>query len=137
MSRKPFTLMIADDHTLFRDGLRELISHWQDLQVVGMAVNGQQAVSIYRETKPDLVLMDLDMPVLDGLDAARLILQEFPDARIVVMVTSVRDPKLPEAIQLGASGYLRKGDVSCQLHHLLLGWCSDFMESLKEEMDNR
>jgi DNA-binding NarL/FixJ family response regulator len=129
--------MIADDHTLFREGLRELISHWQDLQVVGMAVNGQEAVAVYWEAKPDLVLMDLDMPVLDGLDATRIILQEYPNARIVLMVTSVRDPKLPKAIQLGAYGYLLKGDISCQLHHLLLGWCSDFTVSLKEGIDER
>ena len=100
-------ILIADDHTLFRDGLRSLLGA-QGHEVVGEAKNGREAVKLARELKPDLVLMDLTMPEVDGLAATRLISAEMPGARVIILTASDEDAKLFEAIKSGAQGYLLK-----------------------------
>lgn len=100
-------LVLADDHALFRDGLRNLLEA-NGLEVVGEAANGRDVISVVRSTHPDVVLMDISMPVLTGIDATRLLSAEFPDIRIVMLTASSDDADIFEAIKSGASGYLSK-----------------------------
>ena len=119
MTMQVATLLLADDHTLFREGLRELISHWGEFQVIGEAVNGQEAVDRCRERTPDIVLMDVHMPVMDGVEAARLIHQEFLSTSVVMLTMSVEEKDLFEALKQGARGYVLKDTSARQLRERL------------------
>jgi DNA-binding NarL/FixJ family response regulator len=100
-------IVIADDHALFRDSLRSLLEA-HGLEVVGEARNGREAVELARRLTPDVVLMDLGMPEVDGLAATRLICAEQPQVKVVILTASDEDAKLFEAIKSGAQGYLLK-----------------------------
>ena len=100
-------IVIADDHALFRDSLRSLLTA-RGLEVAGEASNGAQAVEQARRLRPDIVLMDLEMPEMDGLTATRLISTELPEVKVVVLTASSEDEDLFEAIKSGAEGYLLK-----------------------------
>jgi len=113
-------ILIADDHALFRDSLRSLLES-QDIEVVAEAKNGQEAVDLSWETKPDVVLMDLTMPEMDGLEATKRIAAELPDVKVVILTASDEDSKLFEAIKSGAKGYLLKDLESEQFFSLLEG----------------
>ena len=121
---KPNTLLIVDDHPIYRAGLQELIAHWDDFQVCGVAANGLEALQMYRAQQPDIVLMDVSMPTLNGAEATRLILEGYPSARIVMLAISTHDPGLLRAIEFGACGYTLKDVSAGQLHHLLRGWAA-------------
>ena len=113
-------ILIADDHALFRDSLRSLLES-QDIEVVGEAKNGQEAIDLSWESKPDVVLMDLTMPEMDGLEATKRIAAELPDVKVVVLTASDEDNNLFEAIKSGAKGYLLKDLESEQFFNLLEG----------------
>ncbi len=100
-------ILIADDHALFRDGLRSLLLA-QGHDVVGEAKNGHEAVELARQLRPDLVLMDVQMPELDGIAATRIIATEMPDLKVVILTASEEEAKLFDAIKSGAQGYLLK-----------------------------
>jgi DNA-binding NarL/FixJ family response regulator len=100
-------IVIADDHSLFRDGLRSLLLA-EGHEVVGEAKNGHEAVALARELSPDLVLMDLQMPELDGIGATKLIVAAMPEMKVVILTASEEEAKLFEAIKSGAQGYLLK-----------------------------
>lgn len=101
-------ILLADDHDLFRAGLAGLIEAQPDLEIVGQAEDGLEALSLVRVLKPDLIVMDIKMPMCDGLEATRLIRTEMPDARIVILTVHDEDEKLFDAIKAGASGYILK-----------------------------
>lgn len=111
-------ILIADDHALFRDSLRSLLEA-HGLTVVGEARNGREAVDLAHRLKPDIVLMDLSMPELDGLAATRLISADLPEVKVVVLTASDEDSKLFEAIKSGAQGYLLKNLESEEFFGLL------------------
>ena len=112
---RPARLIIADDHALLRSGLRSMLQGESDLEVVGEAADGAEALELCRRLEPDLVLMDVQMPKLDGLAATRAIKEEFPKTS-VVMVTMQEDPDyLFEAVLAGAAGYVLKGVTPEQL----------------------
>jgi DNA-binding NarL/FixJ family response regulator len=113
-------VLIADDHALFRDGLRGLLEA-RGVEVIGEARNGREAVDQARRLSPDVVLMDLHMPELDGLAATRLISAEQPDVKVVILTASEEDAHLFEAIKSGAQGYLFKNLASSELFRLLEG----------------
>ncbi|MEE8163332.1 MAG: response regulator transcription factor [Anaerolineae bacterium] len=101
-------MLLVDDHALFRKGLISLFSSQKDLEVVGEAEDGQEAVEKTRELMPDIILMDITMPNCDGLEATRLILDEMPYVRIVMLTVSEDEDNLYQAIKSGAVGYLLK-----------------------------
>jgi DNA-binding NarL/FixJ family response regulator len=115
------TLLIADDHLLFREGMRNIIAHWDDFQVVGEAANGLEAIQMSRELMPDIVLMDISMPVLNGIEATRRISRELPSVQIVILTSSEEEKNLFEAIKGGARGYVLKDTPSRRLHDSLRG----------------
>ncbi len=113
-------LVIADDHALFRNSLRSLLEA-RDLQVIGEAANGREAVELAGLLKPDVVLMDLSMPEMDGLAATRLITANHPEVKVVVLTASNEDSNLFEAIKSGAEGYLLKDLEADKFFSLLEG----------------
>jgi len=118
----PVKVLIADDHKLFRQGLISLMRTREDLvQVVGEAETGEEAVALTEELRPDVVLMDIYMPEMDGLQAAREIRTRFPEVAIVVLTSSEKDGHLYEAVRLGVAGYLLKSLDADELFDLLSG----------------
>jgi DNA-binding NarL/FixJ family response regulator len=108
MSPHTIRVMTADDHPIVRAGLAAVIGEESDLTFVGEARDGAQAVALFRAQQPDVTLMDLRMPVLDGVGAIRAIRSEFPDARIVALTTYEGDTDIHRALAAGAVGYLLK-----------------------------
>ena len=100
-------ILIADDHSLFRDGLSSLLAA-QGHEVVAEARNGREAIALSHETKPDVVLMDVTMPGMDGIEATRQLTSELPDVRVVILTASEEEATLFDAIKAGAQGYLLK-----------------------------
>jgi len=113
-------VLLADDHALFKEGLRNLLGA-RGVQVVGSAKDGLEALEMARTTKPDVILMDIQMPRCDGLTATRLISTEMPQIRIIMLTTSADDESLFEAIKSGACGYLLKSLDSERFFELLFG----------------
>ncbi|WP_418791507.1 response regulator [Phosphitispora sp. TUW77] len=118
---KTLRVLLADDHVLFRRGVADVLASRANLVVVGEAENGLQAVELAKETKPDLILMDIAMPHIDGLEAMRQIKQEMPEVKIVMLTISDDDGDLFEAIRSGAQGYLLKDLKEHQLFDMIEG----------------
>jgi len=108
-------VLIADDHPLFRSGVALLLSSQPDMQLVAEANDGMEAVALFREHHPDITLMDLQMPRMDGVEAMEAIRAEFPKARIVVLTTYSGDAQAMRALKMGASGYLLKNMLHREL----------------------
>jgi DNA-binding NarL/FixJ family response regulator len=101
-------VVIADDHSVLRGGLAQLLAETHDIEVVGQAADGAEAVAIVRDTRPDVVLMDLQMPVLDGVEATRQIVAEGLDADVLVLTSFSDVERILAALDAGAMGYLLK-----------------------------
>lgn len=101
-------VLLADDHGVVRDGLGRLIAALDDVELVGEAANGAEAVEQCRLTKPDVVLMDLDMPVMDGIEATRRVLADQPETAVLVLTAFSDRPRITGALEAGARGYLLK-----------------------------
>jgi len=104
----PIRVLIADDHPAVRAGLAAVILAESDMYVTGQAETGERAVTLYREQRPDVVLMDLRMPLLGGVEATQQIIAEFPDARVLALTTYQGDADVATALDAGARGYLLK-----------------------------
>jgi DNA-binding NarL/FixJ family response regulator len=102
------SVLIADDHGVIRDGLGRLIGALEDIELVGVAGDGQEAVERCRESAPDVVLMDLDMPRMDGIEATRLITEEHPATAVLVLTSFSDRARILGALSAGACGYLLK-----------------------------
>ncbi len=113
-------VLLADDHPLFLDGLKNLLTI-RHIEVVGMARNGIEALEKARTLKPEVILMDIQMPHLDGLAATRLVKAELPEVKIVMLTMSENDEDLFEAIKSGACGYLLKTGETDRFFELLMG----------------
>ncbi len=105
-------ILIADDHDLFREGLVGLINAQPDMEVVAQARDGLEALTQARDHSPDLIIMDIKMPVCDGLEATRLIRSEMPQPRILILTVHDEEKKLSEAIRAGANSYILKNTNS-------------------------
>jgi two-component system, NarL family, response regulator LiaR len=101
-------VLITDDHNVVRQGLRMFLSRDPELEVVGEATNGQEAVAMARELEPDVVLMDLLMPVMDGIEATRVIRSELPEVEVIALTSVLEDASVSGAVKTGAIGYLLK-----------------------------
>jgi NarL family two-component system response regulator LiaR len=108
MGNQPIQLLIVDDHAMVRKGMKALLSEYPEISVVGEAGNGLKAIELVEKLNPDVVLIDLSMPVMDGIEAIRRIIAIHPDQRIVVLTSYSGDDKLFPAIKAGAMGYLLK-----------------------------
>ena len=115
MTTELIRTLIADDHPMLRDGVAGVIARQQDMCVVGQAEDGEAAVSAFRDLRPDITLMDLQMPRMDGVEAIRRIRAEFADARIIVLTTYAGDVKALRALRAGAAGYLLKSTIRKEL----------------------
>ena len=109
MNDRTWRVLVADDHPVFRSGLRAIVDASDDMTVVAEAVNGAEAVELAAVHRPDLILMDLHMPVLGGIEATRKILSQSPDVRVLVLTMIERDDAVLAAMRAGARGYLVKG----------------------------
>jgi DNA-binding NarL/FixJ family response regulator len=104
----PIRVLIVDDHEVVRHGLQNFLSGDPELEVVGAAEDGQEALRLARERRPDVVLMDLVMPRLDGMAATRAIRAELPDTEVIALTSVVEDASVVDAVRAGAIGYLLK-----------------------------
>jgi DNA-binding NarL/FixJ family response regulator len=118
---KPLRILLVDDHILFRKGIASLLKSRPDMEVVGEAGDGIEAVTQARETLPEVILMDINMPRRNGLEATKIIKQEMPLVQIVMLTVSEDDEDLFEAVKNGAKGYLLKKLEPEQLFRMLEG----------------
>jgi len=115
MNRKPARLIIADDHRIVRSGLNALLSDQEQLEIVGEAASGREALELCRRLRPDLVLMDVSLPDMDGLTATREIKRQFSDTSVLILTTHENEDYVLQAVRAGAAGYLLKDASEDQL----------------------
>src|SRR6201984_3836279 len=108
-------ILAVDDHPLFRSGIAALLATQPDINLVAEASNGREAIEKFREHRPDITLMDLQMPEMNGADAMIAIRNEFPEARVIVLTTYAGDVQVLRALKTGARAYLLKGHVHKEL----------------------
>ena len=108
-------VVVVDDHPLLRKGIAALVNAETDMKLVAEASTGVEAIRQFRQHRPDITLMDLQMPDMNGIDATTAIRQEFPDARIIVLTTYAGDIQVVRALKAGARGYLLKAEVNEEL----------------------
>ena len=116
ITHKKQQILLVEDHFCFAVGLKTFLTNYaQDLEVIGIAENGQKGVEMAKELKPDIILMDVRMPVMDGISAVKIIKKDFPNIKIVMLSTYDEDEFVREAILSGASGYLLKDTSPTEL----------------------
>lgn len=115
MSDSKIRVLVVDDHPVLRDGVAAILENQTDMTMVGEARNGSEAVEIFRALRPDVTLMDLQMPGMNGVDAISAIRSEHPGARIIVLTTYAGDAQAVRALKAGAVGYLLKSSLRTEL----------------------
>jgi len=123
--KKKIGVLLADDQTLFREGIKDLLEDHREIQVVGEAADGNEAVRMAKKLKPDVILMDIKLPRLDGIAATRLIRQDCPEANILILSAYEDEAHVLESIQAGANGYLSKMLPSEELIRALKTFAND------------
>jgi DNA-binding NarL/FixJ family response regulator len=111
----PIRVLVADDHSVVRKGLRTFLSLDEELEIVGEACDGEQAVQMARQLRPDVVLMDIKMPKMDGIAATGAIRQELPDTEVIALTSVLEDASVVGAVRAGAIGYLLKDTEADEL----------------------
>ncbi len=115
MGNNPITILLADDHTIVRQGLAKLLEGEPDFKVIGEAENGREAVSKVEELAPDIILMDIAMPLLNGIEATRQIKKNRPRTKVIILSMHSHDRYISELFSLGASGYLLKNSTGADI----------------------
>lgn len=116
---RPIRIVIADDHTLFRKGLKALLQNSDDIQVIGEAGDGYEALRLAKEMQPDIALFDIAMPGLNGIETAIRIRKNFPDIRIIILSMHTGEEYVSRAVHAGASGYVLKGSDIDELEYAI------------------
>lgn len=124
-NKKVVTVLIADDQTLFREGIKDLLEDEKGIRVVGEAFNGSQAVELAKKLKPDVILMDIKLPQMDGVSATRIIRKQCPDTNVLILSSYEDEAHVTESIQAGANGYLSKMLPASELVNALKTFTSD------------
>jgi two-component system response regulator NreC len=137
-------ILIADDQQLFRDGLRALIQRENDMEVVAEAENGRKAIELAKNAKPDLIVMDINMPDLNGIDATQIICKELPDIKLIALSIHSTQKFISEMIKAGASGYIVK---HCAFKELAMAirtvsegkpyLCTEILSTVMEEFTSK
>ena len=112
---KPIRVLLADDHTLVRAGIRSLLENMEGIEVIAEAGDGREALRLVRTHRPDVVLMDIAMPGLNGLEAAARIAKKFPNVRVIILSMHVNEEYVLQALRAGAAGYMVKGADAAEL----------------------
>ena len=115
----PIRILIVDDHSVVRQGLRMFLSRDEELEIIGEAENGAQAVSMATELRPDVILMDMLMPVMDGIEATGTIRKTMPDTEVIALTSVLEDAAIVGAIKAGAIGYLLKDTQAAELRRAI------------------
>ncbi len=115
-STAPIRVLLADDHDILRQGLKLLLSLQQEIQIVGEACTGREAVEMVRNHQPDVVVMDITMPDMDGLEACRLIRSQYPLTQVLILTMHESEEYFLQALRMGAAGYLVKKAAPSDLH---------------------
>lgn len=115
MMNKPYRIVLAEDHTILREGLRALLSTQTDFNIVGEAEDGREAVRCVEELKPDLILMDLSMPKMNGLEAIKEIKRQTPETRIITLTVHKTEEYILATLEAGADGYVLKDATHSEL----------------------
>ncbi|MGG0463650.1 response regulator [Priestia aryabhattai] len=129
---QPFRILIVDDHAHAREGIRDILEEYEDFIIVGEGTNGQEAIELTEKLMPDIVLMDIGMPVMDGLEATKQIKLQFPYVKIVVITVSDDITDLFDALKKGAQGYLLKNLQSEVWYDYLRAFALDEVPMSKE-----
>ncbi len=116
-ARNPIRVLLADDHAVVRKGIRDFLEEDKEIRVVAEANDGEEALALIAREKPDVVVFDIQMPRLNGMDATRRVKSEFPSTRVLILTAYDDDPYVFAALQAGASGYLLKTGGSDELVH--------------------
>ncbi|MDA8132004.1 MAG: response regulator transcription factor [Elusimicrobia bacterium] len=125
VAKKNVTVLIADDQTLFREGIKDLLEDEKGIEVVGEASTGPEAVAMAKKIKPDVILMDIKLPQMDGVSATRVIRKECPSTNVLILSSYEDEAHITEAIQAGANGYLSKMLPASELVHALKTFTSE------------
>ena len=111
----PYTIVLADDHAMFREGTKKIISESPDLKVIGEAADGLELLKLLKRSTPDLIVLDISMPNLRGLEAAREIKKSFPEIKILILTMHKKEEFIYQALAAGAEGFLLKEDAGPEL----------------------
>ena len=125
VAKKNVTVLIADDQTLFREGIKDLLEDEKGITVVGEASNGPEVVAMAKKLKPDVILMDIKLPQMDGVSATRIIRKDCPNTNVLILSSYEDEAHVTEAIQAGANGYLSKMLPASELVHALKTFTSE------------
>jgi DNA-binding NarL/FixJ family response regulator len=115
----PIRILVVDDHAVVRDGLALIAGREEDLEIAGVAATGEEAIAVFERSRPDVVLMDLQLPGMSGVDAIRAIRRSDPDARVIVLTMYAGDEDIHRALEAGATTYLLKGSPSDELARVI------------------
>ncbi len=124
-TKKAITVLIADDQTLFREGIKDLLEDEKGIKVIGEATTGPEAVDMAKKLKPDVILMDIKLPQMDGVSATRIIRKQCPDTNVLILSSYEDEAHVTESIQAGANGYLSKMLPASELVNALKTFTSD------------
>lgn len=140
IENEPLRLLIADDHAVIRVGLVSMLCNEHGIEVVAEAKDGNEAISLYRRWRPDIALLDVRMPTMDGIETLRMLLDEFPDAKVVMLSSAELEDEVATAMTAGAMGYLPKSsDVDGYVDALrkVAAGGKHFSPALAEQIEHR